>query len=100
MTVLMTKPRYDDTTAYLSEWSKEITDNCKSRGIKILEIENERVNKIIVENFIKSQNPIFLVFNGHGDPETIYGQHNEPLLNVEDLNKDIVSEKNYSFIFV
>ena len=93
MSVLITKPRYDDTTAYLSEWSKEVTDDCKSRGIKILEVENENVDKITVENFIKSQNPTFLVFNGHGDPETIYGQHNKPLLSVEDLDKDVVSEK-------
>jgi hypothetical protein len=72
MSVLITKPRYDDTTAYLSEWSKEITDNCKDKGIKILEVENENVNKITVENFIKSQNPTFLVFNGHHKWLTIF----------------------------
>ena len=90
MTVLITRPNHDDTTAYLYEWSKDIIEVCEKYGIKILNIEGKNVKREKVENFIKSHQPLLLAFNGHGDPESIYGHQNEPILELKSFDENIV----------
>jgi hypothetical protein len=94
MVVLITRPMHDDTTAYLFEWSRSIIDECNRRGIKVLNIEKDDVKKDNVLSFILSKKPSLLVFNGHGDPETIYGHNKEPskepILSAKNLREDVV----------
>lgn len=78
--ILMTNPEEDDSTFYLSKWSRLIVEESERRGIRLIERKREKTNKKEVENIIKSKNPRFLILNGHGDQFTIRGYKLEPLI--------------------
>ncbi|MGC9058930.1 MAG: hypothetical protein ACP5H3_00775 [Candidatus Aenigmatarchaeota archaeon] len=82
--LLITLPEYDDETYYISYWSKPIIEEAKRKGIKVLELNRERVNRETVLNFIAAHQPKFLVLNGHGDESSIYGFNNEKIIKEEE----------------
>ena len=47
--ILITLPRHDDVTEYLSTFSKEIEQEASERGIKIKELKDEEVIKNVFE---------------------------------------------------
>lgn len=90
---LITRPEHDTTTHYLSNWSTLIIEQANFSGIKTLDLHRERAVKKQVESIISKQNPGFVMFNGHGNAETICGHHNKPLIEAnknEQLLKDRV----------
>lgn len=78
--LLITRPEHDDTTHYISHWSKNATNVAESKGIKILDLPRERSNIKEVTSMISKQEPILIIFNGHGDEDKITGHKNEPLI--------------------
>src|SRR3989338_2665009 len=79
-TVFFTRPNYDDVTAYLYHFSKELLNESRSRGFKTLSKEGQNATKTVVEGVIKKNNPDFIMFNGHGNEEVICGQNDDPLI--------------------
>ncbi|RLJ09134.1 MAG: hypothetical protein DRP13_00995 [Candidatus Aenigmatarchaeota archaeon] len=67
---LITLPKHDIATRYLSVWSNEIIKYAEKKYIKILKLIRERVNRKALLSFLKKQKPGFLVLNGHGDEKT------------------------------
>jgi hypothetical protein len=92
--MLITRPEHDDATTYLSEWSKEIVFKVATRAsVSILDLNNGRATYKQFHSFIKTHSPRFVMFNGHGNEETIMGHNNEILVdenNVSDLKDKIV----------
>ena len=88
--LLITRPEHDDTTHYLSNWSKDIINKASSKNLQILDLNRERANRKEVENMIAKQKPELIIFNGHGDYETISGHKNEKIISVND-NEDILN---------
>jgi len=80
MNILVTRPEHDDTTYYLSHWSKKILDFAKKKGEKIFDLNRERATKKEVTSFLSKKNPEFVIFNGHGDDDLVSGHKNETLI--------------------
>jgi len=72
--LFITRPNYDDTTNYLYYWSEEIIKEAEKRNIKVIDFKGKKANRVDIEKFLKKQNPKFIIFNGHGSAESIYGQ--------------------------
>jgi hypothetical protein len=71
--ILMTLPRHDDVTEYLSQFSQQIEDFSKEKGVEIKLLKNKEVTKANFEKVIKSQNYKMVFFNGHGSEDSING---------------------------
>lgn len=79
-TILITRPEHDDTTYYLSNWSKKFLNIAKQKGIKIFDLKRKRANKEEVTSFLLKKNPNFVIFNGHGNDDLIAGHKDEILI--------------------
>lgn len=88
---LFSRPSHDNTVIYLNHYSKELVDLSKKNHHKTLNRENEKANKGEIINLIKKQKPNFIMFNGHGDSNTICGHNNEPLV-ICNKNHKILSD--------
>ncbi len=80
MELFVTRPQHDPTTFYLSKWVELVFSICREKGIKITDFEKHRATASEVTKFLKNKNPDLVVFNGHGDSETITGHNNEVLI--------------------
>ncbi|MFA5050421.1 MAG: hypothetical protein WC501_05425 [Candidatus Micrarchaeia archaeon] len=83
---LITTPEHDDVTHYCSVWSNEIINLAKEKGLDIINLNKEKANKNNFETRIKSNKPVFIMFNGHGTKNEIYGDKEEILIQ-EDNNE-------------
>lgn len=82
--ILITSPRYDDGTEYLSAYASEIIKEF-DEDFSIKNFEKTEANKINVESYIKSKNPKFLFLNGHGNQSEIYGHKEEVILSLNNI---------------
>ena len=79
-TYLITRPEHDDTTHYLSKWSKDTLSLAEEKEFKVLDLPREKANKIEVESKLMKFSQDLVVFNGHGDDNTVTGHKNEQLI--------------------
>ncbi len=89
---LITRPEHDDTTHYLSFWSRETIDMAQKRGIKVCDLHREKATKLEIEGRMAKFSPKLVVFNGHGDEKTVTGHKNEPLITAGE-NEDLLQSK-------
>lgn len=81
MTVcLITRPEHDDTTHYLSNYSKDVIEQAQKRGIKVLDLHREKATKSEVESRLTKSLCSLVFFNGHGSYNMVAGHNNEPLI--------------------
>lgn len=78
--LLMTRPEHDDTTYYLSSWSKEVLEVAENKGLKVFDLHREKANREEVEKKLRKFSPKLVVLNGHGDEDTVAGHKNQPLI--------------------
>ena len=90
--ILVTRPEHDNTTFYLSSWSKNIIKAAEEKGVKVLDLHKEKAEKTEVEGMIKKFSPNLIFFNGHGDEKTITGHKNQPLISAGD-NEILLKDK-------
>lgn len=91
---LITRPEYDDTTHYLSNWSRKIIEAANSKGIKLFDLHRDKANRAEVTSMIEKQSPGLIVFNGHGDDNCVTGHKQEVLVEAgknESLLKDKIT---------
>jgi len=91
-TYLITRPEHDDTTHYLSNWSKETIKLAEERGGKVLDLHGERANKSEFESKMKKFSPNIVMLNGHGNIDLVMGHQNQILLKAG-LNEDLLNSK-------
>lgn len=89
---LVTRPKYDDTTHYLFNWSKAVIDLARKKGLQVLDLERSRANKKEFTSIVAKKQPFFIFFNGHGRSDCIYGQDNEVLVKIGE-NEEILKSK-------
>lgn len=80
--LLITRPNHDPATNYLCIWSKHVVDEAAKKDIPVYDLKGKKATKQKFDSYLKSRQPGFLFFNGHGDATTITGFNNEPLLDV------------------
>ncbi|RLI95943.1 MAG: hypothetical protein DRP00_06080 [Candidatus Aenigmatarchaeota archaeon] len=82
--LLITRPDHDDATFIISKWSQPIIDEAKKRGVKVLDLRGGKASREKFFQYLGNHNPKFLILNGHGEHNLIYGHKNEVLLKSED----------------
>jgi len=84
--ILITSPKYDDGTEYLSYYSSLILKEINNNNIPVKNFEGKEANRGNVIKFLQKKNPKTLFINGHGDEKTLYGSHNLLLFSIEDIS--------------
>lgn len=93
---LITRPKYDETTHYLFNWSQEIIELAKKKNIQVLDLAKKRANKKEFTSIVSKKRPSFIFFNGHGDAACINGHDNEVLVKVGKNEKLLKSKIIYA----
>lgn len=91
-TLLVTRPRHDETTNYLYYFAKEIIREAEKKNFKIIDLEGPKANAHDFSGRINKTNPNLIFLNGHGNYATITGHDNEPLLSLNH-NESLLSDK-------
>jgi|SRR3989344_718360 len=73
MKALITMPDYDTATSYLCCYAEELVRFAENNGISISQMKRPRLRRESVEAVLIKQRPHLLLFNAHGDEQTIYG---------------------------
>ena len=60
--ILITRPEHDDTTHYLSHWSRQAIDLAEKKGIKVFDLHRENANRQKFNGIIQKQKPNFVIF--------------------------------------
>ncbi len=87
--IIITLPRWDNVTEYLSAFSREIINIAQKSQIPIKLIEREDVRRNTVESFIISMKYKMLIFNGHGAQDYICGHKNEKIISLG-INEELL----------
>jgi len=74
--LLITLPRYDDITEYLSQFSQQIEKEADDKGIELKKLKDKEVTREEFEKIIKKLDYRMIVFNGHGSSDEIRGYRN------------------------
>lgn len=78
--ILVTRPRHDVTTDYLSAWSTEVVKLARAKGHQVYDLVGAKATRKNFESYVQARRPEFLFLNGHGNADTITGHENEPIL--------------------
>jgi hypothetical protein len=89
--VVITLPRWDDVTEYLSAFSKNIIDVCNQNNILITPLEKKGVTKNGFCSSIRKNTKMF-IFNGHGNPNCICGHKNAKIISLG-INDELLKNK-------
>mgnify|MGYP001574496122 FL=1 len=84
--LLVTRPKYDDGTEYLSAYALEVLKEAKKSDIPVKDFEGKEANKENVEKYLKGKNPKLLFLNGHGNEREICGYKNEVIFSLNNIN--------------
>lgn len=85
-TLLVTRPKYDQGTAYLFYYASLILKKSKKLQISTKDFDKEMARRKKVISFIKKKNPQLLFLNGHGDENNIFGHKDSILFSKKDKN--------------
>lgn len=84
--ILLTRPKYDDGTEYLSVYASEIIKEADRLNIEVKDFLGEKANKNEVEKYLKIKNPNLLFLNGHGNHEEICGHKKETIFSLSNMH--------------
>jgi len=90
--ILVTRPRHDETTNYLYYWAKLVIEEAEKRNFKVLDLDEQKANLKDFSGRIKKVNPDLIFLNGHGSPTAIAGHNDEILVSV-DKNESLLNDK-------
>jgi len=90
--VLLTLPKYDLVTEYLTVFSKDIERVSNEKGIFLKSLKETAVNRKEFEDVLNKLNCKMIVFNGHGDEISIFGNRKEVLVKVGE-NEGILKDR-------
>ncbi len=82
--LLVTRPKYDDTTYYLFHWTKKVIKLADKKGIQILDLKEKRANRKEFESIMLKKQPLLIFLNGHGNVDRVTGQNGEILIKTND----------------
>jgi len=89
---LITTPESDDVLYCCSKWSENIIEAARGSGFQVTNLQGEKAGRKNFEGHVRKQNPIFVMFNGHGMQDYVAGHDDEVLLRKGE-NEILVSGK-------
>ncbi len=81
--IVITRPNHENTVAYLHSWASGIIELARNKDFDIVDLEGEKANRKSFDSVIKNKNCQIVLFNGHGSPDTIFGQNNEIIVQTD-----------------
>lgn len=78
--LLITRPKHDLTTRYISTWAQKVIEEAATRGHTVLDLPGSRARRDNIESMIAKQRPQLLFFNGHGNDGCVSGHDDEILI--------------------
>lgn len=90
--LIITCPEYDDATAYLTYFSREIIKEAEIKLLKVKKIEDKNLNFNDFSEILKKLNYRLIVLNGHGSADSIFGFKNKVILD-SNINCSLLKEK-------
>ena len=90
--LLITRPKYDDTTHYLFYWAGKVKETAEEKGVQVFNLDKKRASRKEVESILDKQKPSLVFFNGHGNSDLITGQDGEVIIKAGD-NEYLLREK-------
>lgn len=90
--LLLTLPRHDDVTEYLSQFSQAIGEEADKQGIECKPLKDENANRAEFDKVMNKLDYRMIVFNGHGSADSIKGYKDETLVAVGD-NEEILKDR-------
>ncbi len=79
----MTRPDYDDGTAYLSCYASLILKLAKEKDISVKDFLGKNANAVNVSKYVSKKNPKLLFINGHGNNNSLEGDKDEILFSID-----------------
>lgn len=90
--MLITRPEHDYATRYLSCWNENIIKAALNKGIEVTDLQKEKAVRKELEGRLRKINPSFVVLNGHGNDECVFGHNDEKLIDAKS-NGDLLKGK-------
>ena len=90
--LIVTLPRHDLVTEYLSYFSKKAVEEAKIQGFSCKELKDTEANKQNFQKACEKLNPLLIILNGHGTESNVLGHKNEPIIE-ENINHNLLSGK-------
>lgn len=78
--LLVTRPRHDETTIYLYYWASLIIKSAKGRNFTVYDLTEDKANSSLFKSYVEKNSPRLIFFNGHGTATQIAGHNNEILI--------------------
>lgn len=83
--LLVTRPKHDDGTEYLSAYAFEVLKKAKEQ-IETKDFDGKEANKENVEKYVKIKNPKMLFLNGHGNECEICGHKDKAIFSLSNVD--------------
>jgi len=90
--ILITLPKFDLATEYLTYYSKSLIEKAKSENLKLKEIHERELDMNTFSKIISNLDYKFIIFNGHGSQDSFFGYKNEILVKVG-KNENLLKER-------
>lgn len=90
--MLITLPKYDDATEYLTHYSKSIIKEAKSKNFKVKEVHKGDLNLKKFSEIVEKLDFRFVMFNGHGSKNSLFGYKQNIIVEVG-KNEKILKER-------
>lgn len=78
--ILITRPRYEDTTHYLCAWNQDVVQLAEDKGFIVHDLDGSKATQKNLESYLGKKSYDFVCFNGHGSPTCIYGHDDQILI--------------------
>jgi len=78
--LLVTRPRYDETTTYLYYWASQVINNARDKNFVVYDLLENKASLSIFQSYIEKNDPRLVFLNGHGTATLITGHNSEILV--------------------
>lgn len=96
MKLIVTRPKHDITTKYISTWAKEIIFFAGSKKVDVVDLVKEKANKNDFEGRISKLEPKAIFLNGHGSDDCVCGHNDEILVKAGDNHNFLQGKITYA----
>ena len=80
--LLVTRPKYDDGTEYLSYYASLILKESEKLNVKTKDFEGKNVTSKNIKKFVTKKDPKLLFINGHGNKDFLEGDKGKILFSI------------------